>query len=120
MDSLWTIRDVFLKMFTSTERNKTTFMFSLKYDDQLLHFCTLCCLYYLQINSTQSKVIMLGKLFKRCTHLLYCSVLSLVGNVTQDGCHDIESIFHIKINEIFFLLIGNYNVNFRNFKNYMF
>ena len=27
------------------------------------------------------KVIMQGKLFQRCTHLLYCSVLSLGGNV---------------------------------------
>ena len=33
-----------------------------------------------------TKVIMLGKLFQRCTHLLYCSIVS---------------IFHIKINEIF-------------------
>ena len=28
-----------------------------------------------------SKVIMQGKLFQRCTHLLYCSALSLGGNV---------------------------------------
>ena len=27
------------------------------------------------------KVIMQGKLFQRCTHLLYCNVLSLGGNV---------------------------------------
>ena len=30
---------------------------------------------------TGSKVIMQGKLFQRCVHLLYCSVLSLGGNV---------------------------------------
>ena len=28
-----------------------------------------------------AKVIRQGKLFQRCTHLLYCSVLSLGGNV---------------------------------------
>ena len=37
-----------------------------------------------------SKVIMQGKLFQWCTHLLYCSVLSLGGNVnTQDGCQSL-------------------------------
>ena len=50
------------------------------------------------------KAIMQGKLFQRCTHLLYCSVLSLGGNVNTRRMlqPDMGSIFHIKkINEIF-------------------
>ena len=35
----------------------------------------------LNVNNSKSKVIMQGKLFQRCTHLLYSSVLSLGGNV---------------------------------------
>ena len=44
------------------------------------------------------KVIMQGKLFQRCTHLLYCSVLSLGGNVNTRRMSqpDMGSIFHIK------------------------
>ena len=39
-----------------------------------------------------------GKLFQRCTHLFYCSVLSLGGNVNTRRMSkpDIGSIFHIK------------------------
>ena len=46
----------------------------------------------------QSKVIMQGKLFQRFTHLLYCSVLSLSGNVNTRRMSkpDMGSIFHIK------------------------
>ena len=52
------------------------------------------------------KVIMQGKLFQRCTHLLYCrvSALSLGGNVNTRRMSqpDMGSIFHIqKFNEIF-------------------
>ena len=38
------------------------------------------------------------KLFQKCTHLLYCSVLSLGGNVNTRRMlqPDMESIFHIK------------------------
>ena len=41
---------------------------------------------------------MQGKLFPRCTHLLYCSVLSLGGNVNTGRMSkpDMGSIFHIK------------------------
>ena len=41
---------------------------------------------------------MQGKLFHRCTHLLYCSVLSLGGNVNTRRMSqpDMGSIFHIK------------------------
>ena len=41
---------------------------------------------------------MQGKLFQRCTHLLYCSVLSLGGNVNTRRMSkpDMGSIFHIK------------------------
>ena len=39
------------------------------------------------------KVIMQGKLFQKCTHLLYCSVLSLGGNVNtrqmSQPCHSL-------------------------------
>ena len=44
------------------------------------------------------------KLFQKCTQLLYCSVLSLGGNVNTRRMSepDMGSIFHIKkINEIF-------------------
>jgi len=53
-----------------------------------------------------TKDVMQGKLFQKCTHLLYCSVLSLGGNVNTRRMSklDMESIFHIKrINEIFWL-----------------
>jgi len=41
---------------------------------------------------------MQGKLFQKCTHLLYCSVLSLGGNVNTRRMlqPDMGSIFHIK------------------------
>jgi len=66
------------------------------------------------------KVIMQGKLFQRCTHLLYCSVLSLGGNVNtgQMSEPDIGSIFHIK-NQWNILVIGNYYVNYQNYQNVM-
>ena len=48
-----------------------------------------------------SKVLMQGKLFQRCTHLLYCSVLSLGCNLNTRRMPDMGSIFHIKINQIF-------------------
>ena len=50
------------------------------------------------------KVVMQGKLFQKCTHLLHCSVLSLGGNINTRRILQPEmgSIFHIKqINEIF-------------------
>ena len=41
---------------------------------------------------------MQGKLFQKCTHLLYCNVLSLGGNVNTRRMlqPDMGSIFHIK------------------------
>ena len=41
------------------------------------------------------KVLMQGKLFQRCTYFLYCSVLSLGGNVNTRRMSqpDMESIF---------------------------
>ena len=46
-----------------------------------------------------AKVLMQGKLFQRCTHLLYCSILSLGGNVSTRRMSqpDMGFIFHIKI-----------------------
>ena len=57
-----------------------------------------------RVNGLQTKVIMQGKLFQRCTHLLYCSVLSLGGNVhtRRMSQPDKGSIFNTKKNnEIF-------------------
>ena len=50
---------------------------------------------YIQL---QSRNVMQGKLFQKCTHLLYCSVLSLGGNVNTRRMSkpDMGSIFHIK------------------------
>ena len=44
------------------------------------------------------KNVMQKKLFQKCTHLLYCSVLSLGGNVNTRRMSkpDMGSIFHIK------------------------
>ena len=55
---------------------------------------------------------MQGKLFQRCAHLLFCSVLSLGGNVntTRMLKPEMGSIFHIKR----ILVIGNYYVNYLN------
>ena len=48
--------------------------------------------------SVCSKDVMQGKVFQKCTHLLYCSVLSLGGNVNTRRMSkpDMGSIFHIK------------------------
>ena len=57
---------------------------------------------------------------QKCTHLLYCSVLSLGGNVNTRWMSKPEmgSIFHIK-NRWKILVIGNYFVNYQNFQNLM-
>ena len=67
-----------------------------------------------------SKDVMQGKLFQRCPHLLYCSVLSLGGNVNTRRMFkpDMGSIFHIK-NRWNILVIGNYYVNYQNYQNSM-
>jgi len=66
------------------------------------------------------KVIMEGKVFQRCTHLLCCSVLSLGGNVNTRRMSkpDMGSIFHIK-KSINILVIGNYYVNYQNYQSLM-
>ena len=63
---------------------------------------------------------MQGKLFQKCTHLLYCSVLTLGGNVNKRRMSklDMGSIFHIK-NQWYILVIGNYYVNYQNYQNLM-
>ena len=62
---------------------------------------------------------MQGKLFQRCT-LLYCSVLSLGGNVNTKRMSqpDMGSIFQIK-NQWNILVIENYYVNYQNYQNSM-
>ena len=59
--------------------------------------------------------LMQGKLFQRCTHILYCSVLSLGVNVNtrRTSKPDMGSIFH-KNNQWNILVIGNYYVNYQN------
>ena len=61
------------------------------------------------------KVIMQGKLFQRCTHHLYSSVLLLGGNVNTRRMSklDMGSIFQIK-NQWNILVIGNFYVNYQN------
>ena len=63
---------------------------------------------------------MQGKLFQSCTYLLYCSVLSLGGNVNTRRMSkpDMGSIFHIK-NQWNILSIGNYYVNYQNYPKFM-
>ena len=53
-------------------------------------------LQYMCIHAT--KDVRQGKIFQKCTHLLYCSVLSLGANVNTRRMSepDMESIFHIK------------------------
>ena len=70
------------------------------------------------MQSTDCK--MQGKLFQRGTHLLYCSVLSLGGNVNTRRMSkpDMGSIFHIN-NQWNILVIGNYYVNYQNYQNSM-
>jgi len=54
---------------------------------------------------------MQGKLFQRCTHLVYCSVRRM-------SQPDMGSIFHIK-SQWNILVIENYYVNYQNFQNLM-
>ena len=74
----------------------------------------------IQRNLGYSKDVMQGKLFQKCTHLLYSSVLSLGGNVNTRRMSkpDMGSICHIK-NRWNILVIGNYYVNYQNFQNVM-
>ena len=71
-----------------------------------------------KINSASHKDVMQGKLFQKCTHLLYCSVLSLGGNINTRRMSkpDMGSIFHIK-NHLNNLVIENYYVNYQNYQN---
>ena len=71
-------------------------------------------------NPVLTKVVMQGILFHRCTHLLYCNVLSLGGNVNTRRMSkpDMGSIFHIK-NQWNILVIGKYYVNYQNYQNLM-
>ena len=64
------------------------------------------------------KDVMQGKLFQKCTYLLYCSVLSLGGtvNTRRMSKPDMESIFHIK-NQYNILVIGSFYVNYQNYQN---
>ena len=70
----------------------------------------LCTLYvYVSIRFVPSKYVMQRKLFQKCTHFLYCSVVSLGSNVNTRRMlpPDVGSIFHIK-NQWNILVVGNY------------
>ena len=62
-----------------------------------------------------NKDVMQGKLFQKCTHLLYCSVLSLGGNVNTRRMSkpDMGSILNIK-KSMKYSGHGNYYVNYQN------
>ena len=66
------------------------------------------------------KVVMQGKLFQRCTHLLYCSILPMGGNVSTRRMSKpaMGSIFHIK-HQWNILAVGNCYVNYQNYQNLM-
>ena len=61
------------------------------------------------------------KLFQRCTHFLYSSVLSLGGKVNTYKTDVIawHGIHFHKNNLWNILVIGNYYVNFQNYQNWM-
>ena len=82
-------------------------------------YITLLCTMYMA-EQVLDKDVMQGKLFKKCTHLLYCSVLSLGANVNTRRMSkpDMGSIIHIK-NQCNILVIGNYYVNYQNYQNLM-
>ena len=63
---------------------------------------------------------MQGKLFQRCTHLVYCSELSLGGNFNTRRMSQLDtgSVFYMK-NQRNILVIGNYYVNYQNYQNLM-
>ena len=66
-----------------------------------LFVCRKVCCYGEFLNNSSdilAKDVMQGKLFQKCTHLLYCNVLSLGGNVNTRRMSkpDMGSIFHIK------------------------
>ena len=68
----------------------------------------------------QIKDVRQGKWFQKCTHLLYCSVLSLGANVNTRRMSkpDMGSSIHIK-NQWNILVIGNYYMNYQNYQNLM-
>ena len=63
------------------------------------------------------KVVMQRKLFQWCTHVLYCSVLSLGGNVDTRRMSkpDMGSIFHIKKSMKYY----SGHVNYQTYQNLM-
>jgi len=82
-------------------QNKTAVCISCEQDSHIkkfLHKEASIMPVYCMFPLLKIKVIMQGKLFQRCTHLLYCSVLSLGGNVNirRMSKPDMGSIFHIK------------------------
>ena len=72
----------------------------------------------LVIDRPSTNDLMQGKLFQRCTHLVYRSVLSMGGNVNTRRMSkpDMGSIF-FKKNQWNIMVIGNYHVNYQNYQN---
>ena len=80
----------------------------IKMEKKYLHFEFQCSIFSFLIIKNPfytpgTKVLMQGKLFQRCSHFLYCSVLSLGGKVNTRRMlqPDIESIFTKIIYELF-------------------
>ena len=66
------------------------------------------------------KVLMQGNLFQRCTHFLYCSILSLGGKVNTRRTHTAWHGINFHKNNLWNILaLGNYYVNFQNYQNSM-
>ena len=70
---------------------------------QIIFYCILLLYltfdpYLTYLRTNNYKVIMQGELFQRCTHLLFCSVLSLGSNVNTRRMSqpDMGSFFNIK------------------------
>ena len=94
------------------------FNFVMSVVDENRCFTSLCRI-WIRFNST--KDVMQGKLFQKCTNLLYCSVLSQGGNVNTRRMSkpDMGSISFTLKNQWNILVIGNYYVNYQNYQNLM-
>ena len=104
-------------MFTSWKVNKASIKCRLFY--RLTTLCSVLTNFFL-IHLNVSKDLMQGKLFQKCTHGLYCSVLSLGSNINTRRMSKPEmgSILHIN-NQWNILVIGNYYVNYQYYQNKM-
>ena len=100
-----------LKLINFVNSRHIIFIFFLEIDLLPAFVCFFVCVLYelefgilagvvvqVKVSHAASKDVMQGKLFQKCTHLLYFSVLSLGANVNTRRMSkpDMGSIFHIK------------------------